>query len=747
MEDLYCAFHSYIYQSDDNAGYAILRARVSPGRYVICQPSGCIPPHGLTYGTPLLCSGEYNPGSQYVNGYEHDKCFVCNAIVQTMPADVASAIEFVSNMDIRGIADANARHIIDVTGPDIVSYFWNNPDAKDFKSKIPSLGIAAAEAFIRRIMTTTTQKQMLDAFHQHGATYRDVFRLYQAVVKDVGHECTMDEVMMVLKPHLTNALGQVPHGLYYYGAKADMKFDTIDAMGKQLGYRAYHPERLTSVLLAVMTNFASNGHVWASLNDVYKECKKMSRCGVFSSVAISKWALYATAKIGRGLFVVESDGERIYLESSWFDEHNAVKQLRRIQGSQQVLPYYETIVDEIESEFGVTFSAGQRKCFNFLRKSGIHIVTGGAGTGKTTTISGLLSAYVRLNPSAKIALCAPTGRASQRMTELCSVFGGNVRGATIHKALDFAPFDGEALPTYNEQNPLDADLIIVDEMSMVDLHLFSNLLQAVKNGASIIFCGDVSQLPPVGCGKVFWDLINSKQFETVKLTANYRQANAGNANNIIENSIRINEGNYNLKTGADFEIITRRTDAEMQQVVLDLVKQNGDYTIVTTVRDKSDASVNELNDKLQDIINPCYGGFVKYGNVEFRENDRIIMMRNDYSTGYVNGDVGTIESIAHGEITVLLGGEEKVIEQSNFKDIALAYAMTIHKSQGSEYDSVIVVLPASAPNMWLRNLLYTAVTRAKKHVVIVCQPDAIEYAVKNTKTADRRTTLKELLCS
>lgn len=745
-------FHSYVYQSEDGDNYCIIRVRVGKGKYMLCEPrGGALLPQNLTYGTPVSCEGYIDTRRKYQPPYIYDKCFMCSSMVQTMPTDVASAIEFVEHMGIRGIAAANARHIVDVTGPDMYSYFWANPDAEDFASRISSLRLPAAEAFIRRIMTTTTQQQMLQAFGIHGATYSDVFLMYQAIMRDYGRECTMDEVMLTLKPHMMNAQGLIPRGLYYYGARAGMEFDTIDAIGKTMGYRAYNSERLVSLMMKVMSSLSQNGHVWSSLNDIYKQCKSLVSTTAFARTPISKWALYAAAKANRGLFVVENNGERIYLESSWFDERLVVNHLRRIQGTQQVLPFYETIVDEIEDERGMTFSAAQRACFDFLKKSGVYIVTGGAGTGKTTTISGLLSAYIKLNPVAQVALCAPTGRASQRMTELCRAFGGNVRAYTIHKLLDFAPFDGETLPNYNEQNPLSADLLIVDEMSMVDLHLFAILLQAVKNGASVILCGDVCQLSSVGSGQVFGDLIDSKQFMTVRLTTNYRQMNAGvNNNNIIENANRINEGRWDLQTGPDFEIITCDSDEEIQKVVIDLARANPDSTVLTTVHDGF-AGVEFLNAALQPMMNLLGGKTVTYGKrnqYTLQENDRIVMVRNDYEVGYVNGDVGTIVSVdeSAGIVTVNLGGIEKEIESKNWQDISLAYAMTIHKSQGSEYDSVIIAMPSSATNMWLRNLLYTAITRAKKHVVIVCLPDAIEVAAQNTKTSDRRTTLKELLC-
>ena len=743
--ELHGVFRNYVYEPDDNSGYAILRVRIAPGEYVICEPNGCVPPRGLTLGVNLCLTGEYRPGRRIYFPYDGEPSFVFTSATIVMPNDVESAVEYIENLGIRGIANANARHIVDITGPDVEGYFRNNPDVADFKSKIPTITNAAAAALIRRVMTTTTQHQLEKYAKAYGLTHNDADKMYQCIVREVGRECTFDEVIDILKPKRMGVNAQIGHGLYYYCARSDVPFDTADSFGEKLGYRAYHPERLLSLVFQAMQQFENQGHVWSNLDTLYEACCKLTKKMAFPDVVISKWALYAAVRMGRGFFREERNGERIYLESSWFDERSIVSNVRRIQATSKVLPYYNSIISDIENERGVSFSAAQRECFEFLRNSGVHIVTGGAGTGKTTVISGLLTAYTRLNPDCEVALCAPTGRAAQRMTELCATYGSNVRAYTIHKLLDFAPFGGEAAPSFNEKNPLAADMLIVDEMSMVDMHLFALLTKAIKDGALVILCGDVSQLPSVAAGRVFWDLIESQQFHVVRLTANYRQANAGGANNIIENANRINAGKWVLQRGADFDVIVCHDDLEAQDTVVQLMRRNPLQTVLTTVR-KDAGGVDELNKVLQPIVNTSCGGSIQYGSVKFRENDHIIMTRNDYSVGYVNGDVGVITSVSNGQMTIQFGDEERVIEHANYKDVSLAYAMTIHKSQGSEYDSVIVVLPSRAPGMLARNLLYTAVTRAKKHITLVISDEAtIRKAVRNTRNACRRTTLKDLL--
>lgn len=752
MEEIFATFHSYIYGArekdgsitgPDENGYSVLRVRLEPGKYAICEPNKCATPVGLTVGTPLKLVGDFRETRQFTYPCEGEPSFIFTEAVQIMPRDKASAVEFVEGMKIRGIASANAKHIVSVTGTDMEAYFRSNPDAEDFKNKIPSLTLPSAEAFIRRVMTTTTQKKMLDIMHKHGATYSDVFKVYREVVKTLGRECTIDEALDILNPHTRNAEGYTESGCYAYCAKADIPFDTTDAIAKELGYRAYHPERLRALVLQAMKTISSNGHTWSSLDDVYNVCRTLTKRSAFQDEYISRWAIYATVKTSPKWFVEEANGARIYLESSWFDERDIVTNLRRIQATSGVLPYNNSIISDVESERNITFSQAQRDCFDFLKETGVRIVTGGAGTGKTTTISGLLMAYTTLNPSNTVALCAPTGRAAQRMTELCRTYGSQVRAYTIHKLLDFVPFEGESKPAYDEANPLSADMIIVDEMSMVDAHLFSLLTKAVKSGALLILCGDANQLPSVGAGRVFWDLIDSGKFQFVRLTTNYRQGAGGD--DIVRNANKINDGDPNLNPCSDFELIDCRNDTEMRDKVVELIQQNPNQTVLSTIRGNN-AGVRALNKALQPIINTTPGGVV-FGDTIFKTNDTVLLNRNNYDVGYVNGDIGTIVSISNSRMTVRLGSEDKIIERNDFKDVSLAYAMTIHKSQGSEYDSVIIVLPPSAPHMMARNLLYTAVTRGKKHVTLIARSEDIKFAVSNVRNTDRRTTLKTLLCS
>ena len=740
--ELYGVFHSYVYEPDDSDGSGVVRVRVGPGEYVVCDSCKCALPLGLTYGTPLIMEGEYREGRSYNFPYNGELGFTFTSICPTTPHDIASAVTYVANLGVRGIADTMARKIVDVTGPDLVDYFNRNPSAEDLHDAIPMLKVAVADALIQKVMMTSTEKRLYDFMTGiAGVTYKHAFRVYKLISKELGRDCSYDEVLDALRPKRSVVMGSNANGCYYYCSKAGIPFEPMDLIAKELGYRAYHPERIRELTYHGMVQVANNGHTYTDLDSLYRVCNQIAEMSAFDE-PISKWAIFAAVKVATWLFVERNNGARIYLGPSWFDECSVVENVRRIQATQKVLPFNKTIVSQVESEYGVKFSAAQRECFSFLENSGIHIVTGGAGTGKTTIISGLLAAYTRLNPDAHVALCAPTGRAAQRMTELCSKFGENVRAYTIHKLLDFEPYGDEPMPSYNEKNPLGADMLIVDEMSMVDSHLFALLMKAIKDGALIILCGDVNQLPSVGAGRVFGDLIDSGQFHVVRLIANYRQANG--KNNIIENAVKINEGKRNLVYTPEFQLITCDSDIEMQDVVMDLISFNKDQTVLTTIR-RGSAGVIALNRALQPVINPCGRNGLKINGTTFYVGDQILMVRNNYEVGYVNGDVGVVKEIDGNKMTVELGNGEHEIADKNLDDVMLAYAMTIHKSQGSEYDSVIIVLPSSAPGMLARNLLYTAVTRAKKQVTIVAQKGAVEMAIKNVRNTERKTTLKEML--
>ena len=335
-------------------------------------------------------------------------------------------------------------------------------------------------------------------------------------------------------------------------------------------------------------------------------------------------------------------------------------------------------------------------------------MNGGPGTGKTTTIKGIIYAFERIHPNAVVKLCAPSGRAAQRMSE-----STGKPATTVHRLLDYRPF-GDTEIHKDAADPIEADLIVVDEMSMMGVELFDIFLEAVKTGTTLVLVGDIDQLEAVGPGAVFRDLLNAPDSLTQKvlLTEIFRQKEGSP---IIVNAGYINNGIHNLKLCNDFQVIHTKNEEETLKECISLMQRlyNPDDPFETQIlcpANKGESGIRSLNTALQSLLNGNAKG-VRYGSTVFRKNDKIIMFRNNYAADYYNGDIGIIKDIdENNRMKVEIRGNQFEIKRDMLDDMHLSYGMTIHKSQGSEFQNVIVVLPMEPKSMLVRNLLYTAVT-------------------------------------
>lgn len=543
---------------------------------------------------------------------------------------------------------------------------------------------------------------------------------------------------------------------------AGVGFKTADEIALRMGFSPESSMRMKAGISFALSMAASNGHTYLLYEDLYEESKRL--LGI--SEAEFESDIYELT-IERKIVLKEVKGERrVYNNNLYYMELTVARKLLDLNAkSENNYKVMEAKVKEVEAKTGIKLGDLQRKAVYEAVESGLVIITGGPGTGKTTTINAIIKLFEMQNM--EILLAAPTGRAAKRMTETTGM-----EAQTIHRLLELNgnPEEGGSMRfERNELNPLEADVIIIDEMSMVDIYLMYSLLKAVTVGTRLILVGDVNQLPSVGPGKVLKDIIGSEKFNVVRLSEIFRQAAESD---IITNAHKINAGqSIRLDNKSkDFFMLSMSSSLQIQRALVSLIAEKlppyvdatkYDIQVLTPSR-KGELGVENLNKILQQYINPPAPGKreKQWGEVIFRENDKVMQIKNDYQmewkivtkkgltikegSGVFNGDCGIIREINEfaGTITVEFD-EGKLVEYTGatLEELELAYAITIHKSQGSEYPAVIIPLLNAPKPLLNRNLLYTAVTRARKCVTIVGSENSVNEMIQNESEMKRNSGL------
>ena len=463
----------------------------------------------------------------------------------------------------------------------------------------------------------------------------------------------------------------------------------------------------------------------------------------------------------------------IYLYGYYYAEQRVAQRLRLIaQAPIEALPVnIDNAINDAEQSLGtsegrrVELSDEQRSAVRQALLDNVTIITGGPGTGKTTIINTIVRVFERLD--IKVALAAPTGRAAKRMQE-----ASGFPAMTIHRLLEYVYSEDEDELYFgrNEENPLDAGVVIVDEASMIDTLLMDGLLRAIVPGTRLIITGDADQLPSVGAGNVLRDIIRSERINTIRLKSIFRQAQGSR---IVTNAHMINEGEYPEAGTADsdFFVMVRSSEDEIASTICELVsgRLENYYDFVNSASDiqilsptkKGTLGSPNLNTLLQDVINPASEDRreLKAGGRTFREGDKVMQIKNNYNaewryqddyetrTGIFNGDMGVIESIDTEARSLLVSSDDRLIEYQGemLDELELAYSITVHKSQGCEFPVVIVPIYNFPPMLMTRNLLYTAVTRGKQLVILVGSPRCLKWMIDNNRRDERHTGLSEQL--
>ena len=543
---------------------------------------------------------------------------------------------------------------------------------------------------------------------------------------------------------------------------AGVGFKTADEIALRMGFSPESSMRMKAGISFALSMAASNGHTYLLYEDLYEESKRL--LGI--SEAEFENDIYELT-IERKIVLKEVKGERrVYNNNLYYMELTVARKLLDLNAkSENNYKVMEAKVKEVEAKTGIKLGDLQRKAVYEAVESGLVIITGGPGTGKTTTINAIIKLFEMQNM--EILLAAPTGRAAKRMTETTGM-----EAQTIHRLLELNgnPEEGGSMRfERNEFNPLEADVIIIDEMSMVDIYLMYSLLKAVTVGTRLILVGDVNQLPSVGPGKVLKDIIGSEKFNVVRLSEIFRQAAESD---IITNAHKINAGqSIRLDNKSkDFFMLSMNSSLQIQRALVSLIAEKlppyvdatkYDIQVLTPSR-KGELGVENLNKILQQYINPPAPSKreKQWGEVIFRENDKVMQIKNDYQmewkivtkkgltikegSGVFNGDCGIIREINEFAGTVTVEFDEgKIVEYTGatLEELELAYAITIHKSQGSEYPAVIIPLLNAPRPLLNRNLLYTAVTRARKCVTIVGSENSVNEMIQNESEMKRNSGL------
>ena len=714
---------SVIYQNEEN-GYAVIRLVTDDGELVTV--TGCVP--CAAPGEELAATGTF------VTHPQHGEQFAADEVERHMPATESSILDFLASGVIRGVGPATAEKLVERFGPDTLDVLENAPEElRKMKGITDKRAREIAESFreqmgLRRLMEFLTRFELpvalaVPLYRRFGAGAMEALRRnpYLLVDEPFG-------VDFALADEIALALG----GDASCRTEAGLLFEL--SHNEQSGGHVFLPRDKLLAATAQLLDEPPDA-VEKSLDDLV-DAGRIAQAGI-ANVTACYLARCAEA-----------------------EQYVALRIRAMLSDRPDKLRGAKKAIDEIEREQGIEYAPLQRKAVELASEQELLILTGGPGTGKTTSVRAILTLFERMGLD--VLLAAPTGRAAKRMGEVCE------RDAqTIHRMLGMSWDErtGQVKFQKNEKDPLKADAVIVDETSMVDLALMRAFLAALKPGCRLVLVGDPDQLPSVGAGNVFSDLIRSGRVETVALTEVFRQAQQSA---IIRNAHAVNEGRVPELTNsaaADFFFLPRRDPVRLVDTVVELCKTRlpdkmgipaADIQVLTPTR-KGATGTAALNHALQAALNPPAEGKRErlFGDTVYREGDRVMQTRNDYDvvweredgtagTGVFNGDVGQIVQIdPSGELlTIAFDDRVATYTVDMLAELDMAYAMTVHKSQGSEYRGVVFVSAPCAPGLEVRGVLYTAITRARELMVVVGDDSTIRRMAENDRRARRYSGLR-----
>ncbi len=690
---------------------------------------------------------------KFVEHKDYGRQFKVDTFEKMMPQNLAALEKYLANGKIKGIGEALAKRIIKKFGEDTITVFQSYPERlAEVK------GISKEKA-----------KEMSESFIENWEVWQIVGFLEKF---GIGAE----HAQKVFDLYGTNAIEEMEQDPYILiDIARGVDFKQIDKMALDLGISYDNEKRVTSGIKYALIRSTSNGHSCVLKDNLIEFVVNLLDVSS-ENVEDGLIALRAKDEI-----VIEKrdDGlEYVYSSAFYNAEEEIAFRIKRLQNSKNMkrITGLDKELKKAEKLSSIELSEKQKEALKLVNENNVTIITGGPGTGKTTIIKNIIDIYE--DKGKKVILAAPTGRAAKRMTETTGK-----EASTLHRLLEIGKIDDDSLyknTSKYEGAPIDADVIIVDEVSMMDMFLMNYLLKCVYQGTKLVLVGDIDQLPSVGPGSVLKDLINSEEIPTIKLDKIFRQAARSK---IIVNAHRVNEGEKFLSKSEeeedmneDFFFIKETSQERMLTQVVSLctgrLEKYGNYDFFQNIQvlsptKKGMLGTKELNKVLQEHLNPNLDNLPEKASMGavFRPGDRVMQIKNNYDiyweregtgklgglenkevgSGVFNGEIGTITDVDEREKQVEIKFDDDKVawyEFSELDQIEHSYAITIHKAQGSEFDVVIMVVPPSSPMLLTRNLLYTGITRAKKLLIVIGSEKVIDYMIQNVDSKKRNTGLE-----
>ena len=702
---LRCVVERITYQNPEN-GYSVLKVKVKGYNDLVTLVGNLLE---VPVGSVLLCRGEWKVDKRYGSQ------FVAATWEETMPATVYGIEKYLGSGLVKGIGPRFARAIVQRFGTETIDIIETEIERL---YEVPNIGRKRVAKIRESWEKQKDIKNVMLFLQGYGVSTAYAAKIY----REYGKE-SIDKVRE--NPY------RLADDIWGIG------FKTADGIAAKMGYEKEDPRRCRSGILYTLGQLSDEGHVYAGEEQLVKTAGQLLEAG--------ETAIRDTLA---GMLQAEDlilDKDAIYLPPFYHAECGTSRRLRDLAESTG-RSLFDGLFDpsSLTAETGIEYDEVQLAAIRQAVTSKVMVLTGGPGTGKTTTTQGIIAALKKAG--LRVLLAAPTGRAAKRMSEATGM-----EAKTIHRLLEYNPQDGYKR---NDENPLEGDALIVDECSMIDILLMNNLLKAVPVGMRLVFVGDIDQLPSVGAGNVLRDIIDSQRIPVVRLVCIFRQAQKSR---IVMNAHAINQGRFpDTSNGRDTDFFFMREDdpERAAETIVRLVKErlprayreSPDRIQVLTPMQRGVVGAANLNLLLQQALNPS-GPSLGRGGYTYRQGDRVMQQRNNYDKDVFNGDLGYIREVDTEERTLKVDFDGKWVEYdvTELDELTLAYATTIHKAQGSEYPIVVMPVLMTHFVMLQRNLIYTGITRAKKICVLIGAMKALAYAVRNVSVLKRNTSLRERL--